>query len=114
MKLSHTIADMLLEGKVTAKQCIAVLEKHNQLFLLPTIVKLLTHNAKTNALYDTVCIETPFPVSQAGVATIKRVVGNDLAPHESVINKELLAGFRARYKGKLYDASALRIVEQLI
>ena len=113
MNLSQKIAKMIVEGKLTSKACIEVLEKRNLLSLLPTILRLVKHSVHTKTLEDTIRIESPFPLSDKAIAAVKRIVGNDLAPHVTVINKDLLLGFRARCKGKLYDASALRIIEQL-
>ena len=45
---------------------------------------------------------------------VKNIIGNTSSPHEVTINKNILAGFKARYKGKLYDGSAERIMRQLI
>lgn len=113
MNLSQKIARMIVEGRLTSKACIEVLEERKLLSLLPTILRLVKHSTRTKALEDTIRIESPFPLSDKAVATVKRIVGNDLAPHITVINKDILLGFRARCKGRLYDASALRIIEQL-
>lgn len=113
MNLSQKIARMILEGKLTSKACIEVLERRNLLSLLPTIVRLVKYSARIKALENTIRIETPFPLSDTAIKVIKEMVGDDLAPHDVSINKDILLGFRARSKGKLYDRSALRIIEQL-
>jgi F0F1-type ATP synthase delta subunit len=58
-------------------------------------------------------IESPFPLADEAIIHIKKVIGNGDAPHEVTINTNLLAGFKARCKGILYDGSAERIIRQL-
>lgn len=63
---------------------------------------------------NTIMIETPFPLSDDAVKKIRNIVGSPTEAHAVVINKNILAGFKARFKGKLYDGSAERIIKQLI
>ena len=62
---------------------------------------------------DSIIIESPFPLSDDSIKKIKRIVGNDIAEHEVMINPQVLAGFKARFRGTLYDGSAERIIKQL-
>ena len=113
MTLSRKLAKLIVEKNVKIEDVIKTLQTYNLLSLLPSVKNAVTKLAKDESARDTVHIETPFELSPETVAHIKRIVGNDLAPHEVVINKTLLAGFKARFKGKLYDGSAERIINQL-
>jgi F0F1-type ATP synthase delta subunit len=84
------------------------------LSLLPSIKIAMLQMSDALEKKESIVIETPFPLSDESVKKIKRIVGNDIAPHEIVINKNILAGFQARFKGILYDGSAQRIIKQLL
>ena len=114
MTLSRKLAQIILKKDVKVQNLIEVLSTYNLLSMLPLILKDVKQITKNKNLNDTVLIESPFEVSDEAVAKIKRIVGNDLASHEVTINKNLLAGFKARFKGKLYDGSAERILKQLV
>ena len=114
MSLSFLIAKQIVNEKATVEQVIFLLKKYKMLALLPSIkhsvVKLYNEQNKK----ESIIIETPFELSDSAVTTIKRIVGNDTAHHEVVLNKHILAGFKARFKGVLYDGSAERIIKQLL
>lgn len=113
MSLSRTIASHIIKEEFTVSTLVEVLTKYKLVPLLPSIM----HEVKKLSLHsmrdDTIMIETPFPLSQDAIQKVKRIVGNDIASHDVTINKSILAGFKARFKGKLYDGSAERIIRQL-
>ena len=114
MSLSHSLAVLLIQGKTTTDNVVAVLTKYRMLSLLPEVlkaVKKLESGAKT---HDSIMVESPFPLSGDVLSRIQRIVGNDLAHTEVSIKKSILSGFKARYKGKLYDGSGERIIKQLL
>ncbi len=113
MTLSRKIAHILKEKNIPSDLLIETLKEYNLLALLPNIKSALLELAVSEKEGSTIDIESPFPLSKDAESRIKRIVGNDLAEVRIAINKELLAGFRARYKGKLYDGSAQRIINQL-
>lgn len=102
-----------MNNDIRTEDILTVLEKYNLIALLPAIVQSLKQSNRYNAFRDTVEIASPFPLADDAVASIKRIIGNDLAAHTIEVKKELLAGFQARFRGKLYDASASRIIKQL-
>ncbi len=112
MTLSRKLAHLMVEKNVHIDDVMELLTKYKLTSLLPSILKAVSQLGGDKQAADTLHIESPFPVSQAALAKIKRIVGNDMAPHEVTINTKLLAGFRARFKGKLYDGSAERIINQ--
>ncbi len=114
MSLSRNIAKLLTTERTTLSQVVDVLTKYKMLSLLPSIKQSLVQTSSHTDSTDTIMIETPFPLSQESVKKIKRIVGNDLVEHDVVINKRILAGFKARFRGKLYDGSAERIIKQLV
>lgn len=114
MSLSRKLATLILAGKVTLSQVVELLTKYKMLSLLPSLKQALVQISSTKNTNDSIMIESPFSLSDEAVHKIKRIVGNDLAPHEVIINKKILAGFKARFKGTLYDGSAERIIKQLI
>jgi F0F1-type ATP synthase delta subunit len=114
MSLTRKIAKSIVEHEIKVEHLESVLTDYNLLSLLPKIkeeVKKL-HGEKTNE--DIVQIESPFDLSPEAVAKIKRIVGNDLAEANVSINKNILSGFKARFKGRLYDGSGERIIRQLM
>lgn len=113
MTLSRKLAQLIVEKNISADAVVETLREYKLLSLLPSVAKAVSQLGQDESARDTVHIESPFPVSSLGVAHIKRLIGNDLAPHRVTINTKLLAGFKARFKGKLYDGSAERIVKQL-
>lgn len=113
MPLSRKLATLIITGKTSVSSVVELLTKYKMLPLLFSVeqaVKQMASQVKSN---DTLTIETPFELSDTSVQKIKRIVGNDIAPHEVIINKNILAGFKARFRGKLYDGSAERIIRQL-
>lgn len=93
---------------------IEVLRSYKLLSLLPSIKKAVEQHRKAKAGNDAIFIESPFPLDDRALARIQRIAGNDLAPVVTSINQNLLAGFKARYRGTLYDGSAERIIKQLM
>lgn len=114
MSLSRTIAQSIIEHEIPAKQVVHVLESYGLLALLPQITEEAERIVSSKQEENAIKIESPFPLSNDALARIKRIVGNDLAETDVSINPSLLAGFKARWKGRLYDGSAERIIKQLI
>ncbi len=113
MTLSRKLATLIIEEKATVTEVTEALSSYKLLSLLPLVLQAVKRLTAAESAYATVAIESPFPVSGDAVSHIKRIVGNDLADHTITINQSLLAGFKARFRGKLYDGSAERIIKQL-
>ena len=113
MTLSHKIAKLIVEKNIRTEDVVESLRTYNLLSLLPSITDQVKRMSKDETLRDTVQIESPFELSDEAISHIKRIVENDLAPHQVTINKNILAGFKARFKEKLYDGSAERIIKQI-
>jgi F0F1-type ATP synthase delta subunit len=114
MTLSRTIAELIVKKNAKIDDVVDTLRKYNLLSLLPSIQDAVIKLTQDKGLEDTIRIESPFPVGDTALKKIQRIVGNDLAPTETVINKNVLGGFKARFKGRLYDGSAERIIRQFI
>lgn len=114
MSLSRTIAHTVIEKEISVDTLVSTLEKYNLTALLPGILKAIKQHESGMKESDTIKIESPFPLSEKSVARIKRIVGNDIAPTDLTVNTDLLSGFRARFRGRLFDGSAERIIKQLI
>lgn len=112
MSLSRTLAIQILSKKVTVSTVIELLTKYKMLPLLPSVKQAVVQISSQPNTRDSIMIETPFPLTDASIQRIKRIVGNDIVEHHVVINKNVLAGFKARFKGILYDGSAERIIKQ--
>lgn len=112
--LSKKIATLLLEEKTTIVSVEKLLTRYHLKALLPSILASLHSLKRRSSSYNTIVIESPFPVADASVARIKRIVGNDMAPHTVTINKDVLAGFTATFRGVRYDGSAKRSIKQLL
>lgn len=114
MTLSRKIAFLIVKKNVSVDDVEKILRTYTLLSLLPSIRNAVIKLTKDEGRENTVHIESPFELNEEAVAKIKRIVGNDLAPHEIAINKNILAGFKARFKGKMYDGSAERILRHII
>ena len=112
--LSRRLAYEIVNKGVSVNDVTEVLKTYKLLSLLPSILKAVSQLHSVNVLQETILIESPFTLSPKALARIKRIVGNDIADHELTISKKLLSGFRARFRGKLYDVSAERIIRQLV
>jgi F0F1-type ATP synthase delta subunit len=114
MKLSRNIARLLVEKKVTLDTVVTMLQRYAMVGILPSIEKAVKEIHEGENDKGTLKIESPFPLSDDAIGVIKRIVGNDVAPHEVTINRQLLAGFKVRFKERLYDGSAERITKKLL
>jgi F0F1-type ATP synthase delta subunit len=113
MSTSRAIATLLAEGKTTPSHVYDVLAKYHMLSLLPSIVSALGQYKLSRNDVLTIMIESPFSLSDDAIIAIKNLIGTKDATHSTTLNKDLLAGFKARYRGMLYDGSAERIIKQL-
>lgn len=114
MPLSRTLALYIVNGKASLADVISLLTKYKLLTLLPSIKEALIQISSGVHKKDTILIESPFVLSEVSIEKIKGIVGDMNAPHEVIINKTILAGFKATFQGMMYDGSAQRIVKQLL
>ncbi|MBP6948491.1 MAG: F0F1 ATP synthase subunit delta [Candidatus Pacebacteria bacterium] len=114
MTLSRKIATLLLEKNVSVDDVVKTLTTYNLLGLIPAIKESVIEMSAHTKSENTLAIESPFPLSDEIIAHIKKITKSNDVTHEITINKHILAGFKARYKGILYDGSAERIIRQLI
>ncbi len=113
MSLSRLIAKSVHDNNLSSETLFRFLEGRNLTFLMPSIKKALEDINLKIKRGEIIQIETPFNLDEKSLLTIKGQIDKD-ARHEVIINKSLLAGFRAKYKGKLSDGSALRIIKQVL
>ena len=113
MPLSRKLALYILEGKATVADVVDLLTKYDLLTLLPFIKQSLVQMSAGAHREGTMTIETPFALSDTSITRIKEIAGDTSAPHTVIINKTILAGFKAKYKGMMYDGSAARIIKQI-
>ena len=114
MTLSRKIAHTIVKHNTSIDVVERVLRSYSLLSLLPAIHKQVLHMATSQSKETTIMIESPFTLESDTVEHIKKIIGGSGINHETHINKNLLAGFKARYKGKMYDGSAERIIKQLM
>jgi F0F1-type ATP synthase delta subunit len=114
MPLSRKLATLLIDGKATLADVVALLTKYKMLSLLPSIKHALTQMASAKSVEETILIQSPFPLTESSVSHIRTIIGDKDAQHRVVINKNVLAGFKAKFKGMVYDGSAERIIKQFI
>lgn len=112
MSLSRRMAEKIVDQYIPAGDVVEVLTHYNLLSLLPAITSDIKKLSRDEGDRETIHIESPFELDEKATSRIKRIVGNDLANTDVSINQNILAGFKARYKGKLYDGSAERIIKQ--
>lgn len=111
MSLSRNLAHLLLQNRVSVSDVVSVLAKYKLLSILPLVLVSLKQLKESTLSENTLSIETPYPLSETSIAAIKKITGGDI--HTISINEALLAGFKARFKGKLYDGSAERVLREL-
>lgn len=114
MTLSRKIAKEIIEKDISANDLVLVLQSYNLVSLLPSILDQVKRIISGKKKESGVIIESPFPLSEDSISHIKKIICDEHTSHEVIIEKKLLAGFKARYKGMLYDGSAERIVRQFI
>ncbi len=114
MSLSRSLAGQIIKDESSLPKIIELLTKYKMLSLLPSVKQAYIQMSAVSNSNDVIMIESPFAITDDSVKRIKRIVGNDMAEHRVTINKDLLAGFRARFKGVLYDGSAERIIKQFV
>jgi F0F1-type ATP synthase delta subunit len=113
MTLSRKLATLILEKNISVSDITEMLTKYKLTSLLPTILREVKQMNKGESKKDMILIESPFELGEKAIAHIKKIIGGE-APHEVTINKNLLAGWKARSNGMLYDGSAERIIKQLV
>lgn len=113
MTLSRDIANLILHKNLKVEDAAEILRKYDLLALLPSIKESLAQMTKVEGEENSISIETPFALEEKTLGKIQKMIGDSAAPVRVVINKNILAGFKARYKGKLYDGSAERIIKEL-
>lgn len=113
MTLSRKLATLLIEKNLSVDEMVKALQTYNLMGLLPSILSSAKQMASVTQGSTVVKIESPFPLSVEAITHIKKVVGSEESPHQVTITTSLLAGFKARFKGILYDGSAERIIRQL-
>lgn len=114
MSLSRTLATLIISERTTVPRVTELLGKYKMLSLLPSIKQAIIQVSRVSNKKDTIMIESPFPLSDDAIKKVRDIVGDTTAPHEVVLNRQLLAGFKARFKGIAYDGSAERIIRQLL
>ncbi len=111
MTLSRKIANSIVTKNIPISSVVELLTKYKMLSLLPLITRAVKERGTLYARRDSVMIESPFALSPSAVDAIKKIVGAPSSHHDVTINKNLLAGFKARYQEVLYDGSAERIIK---
>jgi F0F1-type ATP synthase delta subunit len=112
MTLSRDIANLILHKNLQVEDAVEILRKYDLLALLPSIQESLAQMTKVQGEEHSIYVETPFPIEEKTIGKIQKMIGSSVAPVRVVINKNILAGFKARYRGKLYDGSAERIIKE--
>jgi F0F1-type ATP synthase delta subunit len=114
MSLSRKLAQLIVEKNIAIDDVVESLRVYNLLSLLPSLQEQVERLISYKQADELLHVESPFPLSDEALLSIKKIVGDTNIPHEVHNNTNLLAGFKARYKGILYDGSAERIIKQLM
>ena len=113
MILSRKLASLIVEKGVSVEDVVKTLTTYNLLGLLPAVLDGVEEISSHKKLDGVIAIESPFDLSNETIDHIKKITGNSKVKHDLTINKKILAGFKARFNGTLYDGSAERIIRQL-
>lgn len=114
MALSRQIAELMVKKNVSVQAVTDALARYNLLGLLPSVKNDVLKLTREQGVAESVHIESPFELDALALSQIQTLIGSGKAETRVTINKDVLAGFKARYKGKLYDGSAERIVRNII
>jgi F0F1-type ATP synthase delta subunit len=114
MSLSRNLANVIFKKDPNIDDVIMLLEKYKLLSVLPSLLGTLRYLRDADIKETELRIESPFPIDDMAQSSIKRMLGNTDAKYTVVINKELLAGFKVRFNGTLYDASAQRMIQRFL
>jgi F0F1-type ATP synthase delta subunit len=112
--LSRRIAQLLANKNVSVEAVTGYLREHGLLGLLPHIHKHLQELRAREIARNTLVVESPFPLDATALKTISHIIGETAEEVKTVENKDLLAGFVARFKDKEYDRSARTVIKQFI
>lgn len=121
MKHTETIARSMksqIEKGVQIETVLAkteeVLKENKQhLFFVPAL-QYLSGLLKRDQNFDTLVIQSPFDLEAVQIDQItSKITGKVDARITTLVNKSLLAGFRATYRGKIYDGSARQYITKL-
>lgn len=82
--------------------------------LIPNIVKNIDAELKSSQKKRTIDITTSHDVKDATIQSILKFVGGGGEdPIETSIDETLIGGFRAEYKGKVFDGSVKNYLKEL-
>ncbi len=91
-----------------------VLKENRQQMFLPGALECLSVLLKRDQDYSTLVIQSPFLLEESQADQIsKNLTGEPKTRRTLQINQDLLAGFKATYKGKVYDGSARQYITKL-
>ncbi len=117
-KLANRLVVQIKKGSDTKgvlEACKNILEKYGKSDLFPSVLDKILVDFKKENESETLVIDSPFELSDDTIKKIKNIVSpldTDMDVKRN-ISPKLLAGFRARHKGTVYDASARQYIETL-
>jgi F0F1-type ATP synthase delta subunit len=88
-------------------------QANNLEFQLPQVLRHLERISREEQDFESVQVQTPFPLDDGAVNAIKTKLGAGDAQVSVSEHPDLIGGFRAMYKGMLYDASMQNVLKQL-
>ncbi len=111
---SKALSLLLVSEKISVSEMLTFLEAKKLLSLLPEIMRELKLRKDELRNEKLLTLETPFPLSDESVDTIKELltIKEDCEVKQKE-RRDLLSGFRATYKHQSYDASARKLINQL-
>jgi F0F1-type ATP synthase delta subunit len=101
------------KGTLTEEQFFLFIKEKKLEAQLPSILNKLEYLLKNLDEKNKIQIEAPHALSEATVKDIKNFLQVPEMEEKVSLNKELIAGFRARYNGIIYDASFKTGLENL-
>lgn len=108
---SRNVAQALFE---LVQQKETQLKDHHFSVVLPKVLRNFKRVVRETHEYEMLNIYTPHVVSEEEVQAIRTLVHADASTSvECHLDENLIGGFRATYRGKVYDATLLRKVQKL-
>lgn len=98
--------DASLKDEDTSVAVLNYIDTYNLQSLLPKVIRHLEDRKNKDLAWETLDIESGLSINDTIVDSIKmKLKANDAKVVKSGVNGELVGGFKATYKGVIYDAS---------
>jgi F0F1-type ATP synthase delta subunit len=102
------------DGEVIAKKFFAFVERYNLWDLVPSVLSALANSSDSSEAFETIMVRVPKTLSEENEGKIREIVGASKDARLKVeIDRKVLGGFVANYRGFEHEGSFERVVNRL-